>query len=70
VDREFLWEQRRWSKYRKLILFLSVGTFFARLANLALYFSGGVRHHAISGTVCVLYGNRYLMMLGVRARPK
>jgi hypothetical protein len=54
-------------KHRFSITAIAVGTFAVGLANSALFCFNLDPHTAIVGSLCLLFGLGYLMLLGIHA---
>ena len=54
-------------KHRFSITAIAVGTFAVGLANSALFCFNLDPHAAIVGSLCLLFGLGYLMLLGIHA---
>lgn len=52
-------------KHRSLLYSLAVATLCTGLANLVLFFFNRELHSAVVGSICMLLGFGYLMMLAV-----
>lgn len=55
-------------KHRSLINALAIATFLVGLANGALFYFTGELHTALVGSLCILFGLGYLILLRVHAR--
>jgi hypothetical protein len=54
-------------KHRSLINALAIATFLIGLANIALFCFTGELHTALVGSLCILFGLGYVILLQVRA---
>jgi len=54
-------------KHRTLINAVAIATFLMGLANLALFCFTGELHTAVVGSLCILFGLGYLILLRVHA---
>jgi hypothetical protein len=52
-------------KHRSLINGIAITTFLTGLANMALFCFNGELHSAVVGSLCILFGTGYLILLQI-----